>query len=431
MGLWSFGKDSEIGFMTRVVSAVAADGVRLRGKLTLHFRGPRARGAAEAAADTCAVIAAEIIAQAHDHRRLIGDEAALVDRIRKVLPEEFPPCRSIELLALHVVGEGKEPGAAEPERARRAPDGAAPAPERAPVAPAARFSLPMPAAKAAALARRRSAPRISLPEQPIARAAGKRRSEPKLSAQRRSETPPGRGEARPAMRADGVGGRPREPGREPPARGRPEPGRVRGDVQRVRSEPARGRSAVPPSRKPAARRLPRRTAALVSALAALPEGASVDAIRVPIGCFLRDASARLAIALVLSVDEPSFDVMTAIDAAATPSERADVQRLLREATACVAALFYVELLEADLPQNVAIDTLQNVGDSLPGGALPVAEISRYLGAEDVAAELASAAGSVVDADDPTDLASALGSPLFDLRERLRAVAAQVKRAVGL
>jgi hypothetical protein len=430
MGLWSFGKDSEIGFMTRVVSAVAADGVRLRGKLTLHFRGPRPRGAAEAAADTCAVIAAELIAQAHDHRRLLGDETALVDRIRKVLPEEFPPCRSIELLALHVVGERKEPGAAEPERARRAPDAAAPAAERAPVAPAARFSLPMPAAKAGAPARRRSAPRISLPEQPVARAAAKQRSEPKLSAPRRSETP-GRGEARPVMRADGVGGRTREPGREPPTRGRPEPGRVRGDVQRARSEPARGRSAVPPSRKPAARRLPRRTAALVSALAALPEGASVDAIRVPIGCFLRDASARLAIALVLAVDEPSFDVMTAIDAGATTSERADVQRLLREATACVAALFYVELLEADLPQNVAIDTLQNVGDALPGGALPVAEISRYLGAEDVAAELASAAGSVVDAEDPTDLASALGSPLFDLRERLRAVAAHVKRAVGL
>jgi hypothetical protein len=556
MGLWSFGRDSDIGFITRVVSAIAADGVKLRGKLTIHFRGVRPRGAADAAGDTCAEIAAQVIAESHDHRRLVSDEAGVVNRIKHRLPEEFPPCRSIELVALHVVGEGSTTGprqaggppapaaqpraaAAPPERADRPvpappqprvdrPEAAAPAApsrerERAPLhardervarpavseerapriqdadrfdrsasprvpadprdhqeragpsapqqvrvttgpGPTPRFSLPIPVAVlSGAAGRRRSMPRISLPSQPAAKITTKRRSDPAQSLARnaaaerqereatqrperverdsqRPERDARRPDRHPLPRQDRH--TPPRPERQPlPRQDRDTPHRQRREsppaTERTgRAEPAGKRATPAPARRPpsnrAARAASRRSAAWVGAIASLPEGASLEAVQGPVGAMLRDGAARLALMLLLAVDQPSFDLMAVLDHDSAPSDREDVERLGREASACVASLFYEQLMEAGLPQNLAIDALQYTGGALPGGGLPIAEITRYLSVDDPGAELAKVAATVLEArDDATRLAEMLSPLVDDLCTRLCEAAALVTRSAGL
>src|SRR5262245_42728880 len=108
MGFWPFkrnGADGEVAFATRVVTALTVDGVKLRGKLTIHFTEPVPREEADAVADTCAFQASQLLSEAADHRRLLGAEEAIVAKLRKRLPEDLPELRSIELVSLHVIGD--------------------------------------------------------------------------------------------------------------------------------------------------------------------------------------------------------------------------------------------------------------------------------------------------------------------------------------
>ena len=206
-----------------------------------------------------------------------------------------------------------------------------------------------------------------------------------------------------------------------------------------RNGPNSKRSTSPNSRRGSQQRggtkapsLPKRAAAWQAALALVSESASLEDLRGPLGAMLRDGAARLALVLLLAADQPSFDVMASLDADSPAADREDVLRLAREASAAVASFFYLELLQAGLPQNFAIDALQVLGESLPGGGLPVAQMTRYLGAVDVAVELANAAATLFEAPgDGETLAAAMAATIEELKVRLRQAARVVTSSAGL
>ncbi|MEJ7731410.1 MAG: hypothetical protein WKG00_19615 [Polyangiaceae bacterium] len=166
-------------------------------------------------------------------------------------------------------------------------------------------------------------------------------------------------------------------------------------------------------------------------MAQVSESASLEDLR-PLGAMLRDGAARLALVLLLSADQPSFDLMACLDAESPAADRDDVARLAREASAAVASFFYLELLQAGLPQNFAIDALQVLGDALPGGGLPVTQMTRYLGAVDVGVELANAAATLFESPaDSEAMAAAMTATIEELRVRLRQAARVVTSSAGL
>lgn len=106
MGFWPFGRDpAEIEIATRVITAATQNGVKVRGKLTLHFVELQRQAEADAAADRCATVAISLLREAPDHERLIGAEASLSAQILQRYPTEVARARGVELAALHVVGD--------------------------------------------------------------------------------------------------------------------------------------------------------------------------------------------------------------------------------------------------------------------------------------------------------------------------------------
>ncbi|MDI3288303.1 hypothetical protein [Polyangium sp. 15x6] len=102
MAFWS---TADVELVSRVVTATTRNDRRVRGKLTLHFAEAQTQGNADDAADRCATLAEELFGEADDHEQLIGAEAELVAALRLRLPPRFPAIRSLDLAALHVVGD--------------------------------------------------------------------------------------------------------------------------------------------------------------------------------------------------------------------------------------------------------------------------------------------------------------------------------------
>lgn len=106
MGFWPFGRDpAEIEIVTRVITAATQNGVKVRGKLTIHFGEPQRQTDADAAADRCATVAIALLREAPEHQRLIGAETQLNAQLLARYPGSIPPARAVELAALHVVGD--------------------------------------------------------------------------------------------------------------------------------------------------------------------------------------------------------------------------------------------------------------------------------------------------------------------------------------
>ncbi|MDI1447025.1 hypothetical protein [Polyangium sp. 6x1] len=102
MAFWS---TADVELVSRVVTAKTKNDRRVRGKLTLHFAEAQTQGNADDAADRCATLAEELFGEADDHEQLIGAEAELAAALRLRLPARFPSIRSLDLAALHVVGD--------------------------------------------------------------------------------------------------------------------------------------------------------------------------------------------------------------------------------------------------------------------------------------------------------------------------------------
>ena len=106
MSFWPFGREpADIDVATRVVTATARNGFKVRGKLTLHFAAPQRRAPADEAADQCAVIAELLLREAADHEHLIGSEAEISASIQARYAASAAEVRLVELAALHVVGD--------------------------------------------------------------------------------------------------------------------------------------------------------------------------------------------------------------------------------------------------------------------------------------------------------------------------------------
>lgn len=102
MAFWSA---ADVEIASRIITAKMRNERRLRGKLTLHFSAPQTQSDADAAADRCASIAEDIISEAADHEQILAEETEFVSAIKRRLPIDIPPVRSIDLAGLHVVGD--------------------------------------------------------------------------------------------------------------------------------------------------------------------------------------------------------------------------------------------------------------------------------------------------------------------------------------
>ena len=105
MPFWPFGREpAEIEIVTRVVTAATLNGVKVRGKLTLHFSEPQRQTDADAAGDRCATLAIALLREAPEHERLIGAETQLNAQLLARYPGDIAAARAVEIAALHVVG---------------------------------------------------------------------------------------------------------------------------------------------------------------------------------------------------------------------------------------------------------------------------------------------------------------------------------------
>jgi hypothetical protein len=106
MPFWPFGRDpADIEIATRVITAATQNGVKVRGKLTIHFSEAQRQASADAAADRCATVAIAILREAPEHERLIGAETQINAVLLARYPGDIPAARAVELAALHVVGD--------------------------------------------------------------------------------------------------------------------------------------------------------------------------------------------------------------------------------------------------------------------------------------------------------------------------------------
>jgi hypothetical protein len=106
MPFWPFGREpAEIEIATRVITAATLNGVKVRGKLTIHFSDPQRQADADAAADRCATVAIALLRESLDHERLIGAEAQINAQLLARYPGDIAPARAVEIAALHIVGD--------------------------------------------------------------------------------------------------------------------------------------------------------------------------------------------------------------------------------------------------------------------------------------------------------------------------------------
>ena len=131
MRFWPFGNDKDGGdveFASRVVTGEAADHATLRGKITVHFASPRLRDRADELADAAASTLRATFEGAPTASALLGTETSLGAAVLETLPRE--EVRSVDVVAIHVVGDTLQPTSARLPSSRPPPAAAAPAPRR-------------------------------------------------------------------------------------------------------------------------------------------------------------------------------------------------------------------------------------------------------------------------------------------------------------
>lgn len=109
MRFWPFGKDNDanadgIDFGSRVVTGAARDGRQARAKVTAAFKSPLSQEAADQMMDRCAVLLRAAFEDATTADELVGAESDLARRVN----EQLSDARSIDIVALHIVGESSD-----------------------------------------------------------------------------------------------------------------------------------------------------------------------------------------------------------------------------------------------------------------------------------------------------------------------------------
>jgi hypothetical protein len=111
MGFWPFGNDTDVETASRVITAMTKNGLRVRGKLTIHFADQVTQEAADKAAEECAQVAESMLREADSHEALIGSEPEVSGKLLARYPMSAAAARSLEVAALHVVGDQALSGA--------------------------------------------------------------------------------------------------------------------------------------------------------------------------------------------------------------------------------------------------------------------------------------------------------------------------------
>ncbi len=109
MRFWPFGSDKEadVEFASRVVTASAQDGATVRGKVSVHFGAPHRKDSADELADRAAELLRQIFEAARAGAGVLGTEADLAAKIHEAIPAS--DVRSVEVVAVHLVGDTVEP----------------------------------------------------------------------------------------------------------------------------------------------------------------------------------------------------------------------------------------------------------------------------------------------------------------------------------
>jgi hypothetical protein len=150
MGFWPFGRDNDVEMASRVITAMTKNGFRVRGKLTIHFADQVTQEAADKAAAECAEVAEGMLREAESHETLIGSEPEVSGMLLARYPMSAAAARSLEVAALHVVGDPALSGAL-----RRASSGSMQAVRPSPSATSSPLPKP-PSAPPPAMPRRRA-----------------------------------------------------------------------------------------------------------------------------------------------------------------------------------------------------------------------------------------------------------------------------------
>jgi hypothetical protein len=209
------------------------------------------------------------------------------------------------------------------------------------------------------------------------------------------------------------------------------PGPVGVPLGRTAAGPLPARRTLPAPADPteALCRPPARWSRTVDALGSRP---TLEALELPLSMLVRDCAARLLVAILVAIDDDSFDLMGAV-AGAGPDEfavgprRSIIRRAAREAGACAAYLLYVALVDAGVPQKDAIDTMQGACARAVSGGVPVTEISRYFGAHDPVNELSTAASAMVGSHQDEDHLKRTLAPFVSAIGNEMALASRVAR----
>jgi len=407
MAFWS---TADVELVSRVVTAKTRSERRVRGKLTLHFAKAQTQSDADQAVDRCAAITEEILGEADDHEQLIGAEADIVAAIRLRLPPSVPPIRSIDLAALHVVGD---PGtSAALRRASTSGMRAVSGPLGSPTPLPARMTSP-----------------VGTPP----------------------SSPPG------AVRPEGPSGT----FRVPPLGASPS-----GTFRAVQSGPPSGWSgppSTPASRPPTSRRgtLGRMRAITPGML--LAPGAPPEAIGQALAPFVRDCAGRILVGFLraydlltlrdLALEEGSAEMLAALvpvsDAplggyeASRTAELARwqnafgepvFQRVRRESQVAAIFLAHAALLRHDIPQNVSLPILQEAAPAAFSGERgTVLEMGRYLSLppEGIVPALCAHLVETVGHGDAAQLAAALAPLVTSVEEDMDVAATFAKDATGI
>lgn len=487
MGFWPFGRDpADVDLVSRVVSAMARDGVRVRGKLTLHFLDPQTEADAEQAGDGLATVTEQVLRELPSHE-LIGAEPHVVTIVAGRVPAGSPATRAIELASLHVVGEatgarraadllgGLARSAALQELHSTSPQEARPPALHDPHPPAPHDTHPRahpsadpPVAHDAGHAHRGDAhPQAdagapSGPDAPRPASAPPLRqpSSPPPAARATSFVPPTPSQlpAIPSLQPTIRRHSSRPPATTPPEGSRP-PSRLSPSHEggaHTTPIPSLGIPSGPPLRRPSSGFMRAITADMV-----MPPGTPPRVMGAALGQIVRDLAARLFIGTLrahdvlvrkLPLDDESAETLAALvpQLDARPghyeaSRSAEIARweitlgegpieaLRREVNVATAFLAYTALERNGVPQSAAVEVLEGIcAAAFPQSPSPAVELGRYLHAVEptIVEELAQHAVRALGTDErPADLGAALAPLLATITDDMVMATAVVRRAL--
>ncbi|MRG98120.1 hypothetical protein [Polyangium spumosum] len=401
MAFWS---TADVELVSRVVTAKTKNDRRVRGKLTLHFAEAQTQGSADDAADRAATLVEELLWEALDHEQVIGAEAELAAALRLRLPPRFPTIRSIDIAALHLVGD---PGTSAALR------------------------------RASTTSMRAVTAPVSTPSPITTRGASP------------STMPPAGDSASGSFRVAQLGASPSGSFRAPLSSAGPASGPV--------STPS-PRSSAPPTRRGTLGRM----RAIIPGMM-LAAGAPPEAIGQSLGPFVRDCAGRILVGFLraydlltlrgLALEEGSAEVLAAlVPVSDAPlggyeaSRTAELgrwqnafgegvfQRVRRESQVAAIYLAHMALGRLGVPPSVGLPILQEAAPSAFAGERgTVLEMARYvsLPAEDFVPALCNHLVEVVGHGDASQLAAALAPLVTSVEEDMAVAATFARDATGI